>query len=89
MYKQPQNPNDFKKIFNRIHTDIFGIKPIGDKGALNAAKEKIKVASHSGASGPTRNVITPTRKANAAGLRLDMLKGFSEEEVAQMAGEEE
>lgn len=81
LYKQPSNPKDFKKIFERVHEKVFGIKPAGDSKKLNAAKEKIQVASHSGASKPapsTNKGKTPT------GLRLDMLQGFSDEEKAEM-----
>lgn len=87
MYKQPKDPKDFKKIFNRIHTDIFGIKPAGDKGAITAAQQKIKVASHAGASSPNRSGVSDRPRAGSPGLRLDMLKGFSDEERSEMLGE--
>lgn len=81
LYKQPDNPKDFKRIFEKVHRDVFGIKPAGDNKNINAAKEKIKVASHSGASKPN----TPVNKAKApAGIRFDMLKGFSDEERAEL-----
>lgn len=87
MYNKPQNPRDFAKIFNRVHSAIFNIKPIGDKGHINAQNEKIKVASHAGASGPTRSG-TPShaRPVSKEGLRLDMLKGFDDEELDAMTG---
>lgn len=80
IYNKPTNPKDFVKIFNRIHTTIFGIKPAGNNGALNAAREKINVASHAGASGPGRS-NAPTSKAAVPGLRLDMLRGFDDEDI--------
>lgn len=81
LYKQPENPKDFKKIFEKVHRDVFGIKPAGENKTINAAKEKIKVASHSGSSKPA----TPTTRAKApSGLRLDMLKGFTDEERAEL-----
>jgi hypothetical protein len=85
IYKQPKNPKDYTKIFNRIHQDVFGIKPIGDKGAIIAAQEKIKVASHSGASAPGRT-ISSRSKPSTTGLRLDMLRGFSEEDLKELEG---
>lgn len=86
LYNKPANPKDFQKIFNRIHTTIFGIKPAGDKGALNAAQQKINVASHAGASGPSRST-PPARSSGTPGLRLDMLKGFSDDEKDSLGGE--
>lgn len=82
-YKPPANPKDYRKLFNRIHTEIFGIKPAGDHGTITAAQRKITVASHAGASGPTRTTPIRTRTA-PSGLRLDMLKGFSEDEKKGM-----
>lgn len=81
LYKQPENPKDFKKIFDRVHQTVFGIKPASDLKKIDASKEKIKVASHSGASKPGSGTI----QAKApAGLRFDMLKGFSDEEKAEL-----
>lgn len=81
LYKQPENPKDFKKIFEKVHRDVFGMKPAGENKTINAAKEKIKVASHSGASKPAQQ----TQRAKApTGIRFDMLKGFSEEERAEL-----
>lgn len=86
MYRPPQHPKEYRKIFNRIHTDIFGIKPAGDKGAINAQQQKIKVASHAGASGPARQTVSTRPKTNTAGLRLDALKGFTQDEIDEMTG---
>jgi hypothetical protein len=81
MYKQPENPKDFKKIFDRVHRDVFDIKSAGDIKKIDASKEKIKVASHSGASKPG---ASNARTAKPAGLRFDMLKGFSDEEKTEL-----
>lgn len=89
IYQYPKNPNDYKTILNKIHQDIFNIQPVGDKGALTAKNQKIHVASGPGNSGPSRS-ITPTRTMpNSSGLRLDGLRGFSDEEkesIARRAG---
>src|SRR5205085_1980645 len=82
LYKQPSNPKDFQKIFERIHRDVFGIKPAGALTTVNAQREKVKVASHAGAS-PTLPA-TREKKATPGGLRLDMLKGFTDEEKAEL-----
>lgn len=82
-YKPPTNPKDFKKIFERIHKDIFGIQPKGSLPKETAAREKIKVASHGGPSTPT-TPRTPVRQSANSGLRLDMLKGFSDEDKANI-----
>ena len=85
MYKQPQNPKEFKKLFNKIHKDIFDIKPQSDLKKMDAAKEKIKVASHAGAStGGSRgsrgggNQVDPSLRGN--------LKGFSDKELDELFG---
>lgn len=83
LYKQPENPKEFKKIFERVHQSVFGIKSAGDDKTINAAKEKVKVASHSGASKPGGQ----SQRANApTGIRFDMLKGFTDEERAELEG---
>ena len=89
LFKQPENPKDFKKLFERIHKDIFGIKVAGEgMGAINAAQRKVNSASHAGASAPTR--ASGLHKAPArvsSGLRTDMLRGFSDDEIAELIGE--
>lgn len=88
VYNVPQNPAGYKNILDRIHQDIFNIKPAGDKGTVLAQQQKIKVASAPGASGPSR--ATSLRQiVNSQGLRLDALSGFSDEEresIKQRAG---
>ena len=85
LYKQPENPKEFKRIFNKIHKEIFGIQPQQNLKKIDAAKEKIKVASHVGVStGGSRgsqrvtSQVDPSLKAN--------LKGFTEEELTELFG---
>lgn len=87
LYKQPANPKEFTKIFERVHRDVFGIRPKGDLKTVNAGKEKVKVASHAGA-GSTPPAPRSQRTVAPQGLRMDMLKGFSDEEKAELMGEE-
>lgn len=85
MYKQPTDPRDFRKIFDRIHRDIFGIKAAGEtKPTVTAAQRKVTSASHAGASTPPRSTVSTRPQSNTSGLRLDMLKGFSDEEIAEL-----
>lgn len=88
LYKQPGDPRDFKKIFDRIHKDVFGIKPSGPLPKVNAQQEKTKVASHAGASSKGTPPASRADKPSATGLRTDMLKGFTDEEKAEMFGDE-
>lgn len=83
-YKPPLNPKDWTKILNRIHAELSGIEPIGDKGAITAARQKITVASHAGTSAPARTTPQAQRKVSPSGLRLDGLSGFSEEELKEI-----
>lgn len=85
-YKPPANPSDYRKIFERIHKDLMGIDTTGKKlPTVQAAKEKINVASHRGpaASATARNNGV---RPNTGGLRTDALKGFSAEEIADIEG---
>ena len=87
LYKQPTNPKDFSKIFDRIHRDVFGVKPVGALAKVTAQQEKARVASHSGASSQSRSAAKPAAKASASQYRLDGLKGFTDDEKAEMFGE--
>ena len=89
LYKQPANPKDLKKVLEKVHKDVFGIQPAAALSKNDAAKEKIKVASHSGASRPAPSREGVKRaSAPVQGLRTDMLKGFSDEEIADLTGAE-
>jgi hypothetical protein len=86
VYKPPTNPKDFKKIFERIHKDLFGLQATGALPKVAAANEKVKVASHTGASTPNR--LNRSSRV-MSGLRTDMLKGFSEQEIADIEAKAE
>lgn len=74
--KQPNNPKDFKRLFNKVHSSIFGIKT-GNLNKINAQQEKLKVASHSG-----KTVGGVSKKSNVIpNIRLDALKGFDDDEI--------
>lgn len=88
LYNKPANPKDFTKIFERVHRQVFGIEPAkGKLPAVNAQREKTKVASHTGASSAA---TTKAKTATAAseGYRTDMLKGFTDEEKAELFADE-
>lgn len=91
LYKQPANPKDFAKIFERIHRDVLGIQPRGPLPKVAAQRERAQVASHAGASAAPAPAPRASRPGAAApgGLRLDMLKGFTDDEKAELtAGDE-
>ena len=82
LYKIPENPKDLKRIFGKIHRDIFGVKSDEELKKINAQKEKLKVVSHSGGSA-TRGQsssegtrLTPEQKSH--------FKGFSEKEFDEL-----
>lgn len=87
LYKQPTNPKDFPKIFNKVHKDVFGIKPAGALKTVTAQQEKTKVASHAGSSPAPTSPARSQKTAKNTGYRLDMLKGFSEEDLKELGGE--
>ena len=88
LYRPAQTVKELNKILNKVHREVFGIKPATALDKNVAAKEKIKVASHGSSSKPSpsregvKRSTTPT-----AGLRTDMLKGFSDDEIAELTGE--
>lgn len=88
IYRPATNKRELSNILNKVHKEVFGIKPAAAIIKNDAAKEKIKVASHSGAPRPSPSREGVKRAATASqGLRLDMLKGFSSDEIAELGGE--
>ena len=84
LYNPPRDTKTLKKVLNKVHNDIYGVQPAKNFSKINASQEKIKVASHAGASGGKEN-ISRTQNNNS-GLRMDALKGFSEEEKKEIFG---
>lgn len=93
MYKPPANPKDHVKIFNRIHNDIFGIttkeKAGKDLKTVKAQQKKVDTASAgSGGSAPRklsdRRKSAPADKELSDAARSGGLKGFSDQEIADM-----
>ncbi len=82
IYRQPTNPKDFSKIFNKVHESIFGIQAAGNLNKINAQHQKLKVASHTGSQAARASV--PSVKAPNSNIRYDMLKGFSEEDLKEL-----
>ena len=80
LYKQPDNPKEYKKIFERIHSNLKGSSSIDIK-RVNASREKLKVASHTGATMQGRPI---QKQQVSTGLRTDMLKGFGEDEIKEI-----
>lgn len=91
LYNKPANPKDFKRIFNKIHNEIFGITttPKQTPGQVKAKQEKIKVASH-GANAAIPSRISDKRKTNPTTPELSKvarsggLVGFTEEQLNEM-----
>lgn len=77
LYKKPESPREYKKIFERVHSVLHG-SPTVDIKKINASKEKLKVASHNGAANQIKTVV---KKPVTQGLRTDMLKGFDDDEI--------
>lgn len=88
IYKQPSDPKDYQRIFTKVHQTVFGIQaPAGGTlPKVQAQQKKVQVASHAGASSPTssQRQMRPGGGAST-GLRLDALRGFSDEDKARIA----
>jgi hypothetical protein len=82
LYRQPTSGRDLKKILEKAHETVYNIKPASDIKKIEAQKEKISVASHSGQSpkggSGNQKAIDPSLKNN--------LKGFSDEEIEDLFG---
>lgn len=83
LYIPPKDPKTLKMLLNRVHNEIYGVQPAKNLNKINASQEKIKVASHTGASAGKE---TRTKTIESSGLRTDALKGFSEEEKRELFG---
>ncbi len=84
-YKQPANPKDYKRLFEKVHQSVFGIQAGDVLPKVQAQQQKVRVASHAGASGPTAPSRNQRSQGNSSGLRLDALKGFSDEDKQRIA----
>jgi len=82
LYKQPSNPKLLKRIFNKIHRDIFDVLPESDLTKIQAQKQKIKSASHSGATG-NKKVSSPQQSSLDPSLKKHM-KGFDDKELDEI-----
>ncbi len=74
-YRPATSRKELRKNLEDAHQKVFGIQPSGNAGIINAQREKVKVASHAGAS--QGGSPTPTVPKT---IRLDMLKGYDDEE---------
>ncbi len=85
LYKPTQNPRELAKILTRVHKEVYGIKPAAALDNKAGARKNVQVASHSAASkpNPKREGVRRAATPAAQGLRTDMLKGFSDEELQE------
>ena len=83
LYNPPQDPKTLRKVLNKVHNEIYGVKPAVNLNKINAQQQKLKVASHSGTMGSKASISSPKTVPNS-NIRRDMLKGFSEEDLKEM-----
>lgn len=82
LYNPPKDLKVLKKILNKVHNDVYGIQPAKNLNKINASQEKIKVASHTGASAGKETRRTSSKPSS--GLRTDMMKGFDQKEIEEL-----
>jgi len=82
LYQPPQDPRTLRKVLNKVHNEIYGIKPAMNLNKINAQQQKLKVASHTGTMGSKASISSP--QAPNPNIRRDMLKGFDEEDLKEM-----
>jgi uncharacterized protein YecE (DUF72 family) len=83
LYNPPQDPKTLRKVLNKVHNEIYGVKPAVNLNKINAQQQKLKVASHAGTMGSKASISSPKTIINS-NIRRDMLKGFSEEDLVEM-----
>lgn len=83
LYNPTKDPKILRKLLNKVHNEIYGVQPAKNLTKINASQEKIKVASHKGASAGKE---TRANTQSPSGLRTDGLKGFSDEEIKELLG---
>jgi len=84
-YRRPDNPRDYKKIFERVHQSIFGIQSSVKLDKINAQKAKIKTASHTAT--PQSHTEKPEERKRPVvnkDVARQFMKGFSEEELKEL-----
>jgi len=81
LYVAPSDPKSLKKVLNKVHKEIFGTQPQKNLNKINASREKIKVASHTGASAEKTPKV---KKSVNHDLRIDAMKGFTDEEKEEL-----
>lgn len=85
MYKEPANPRDYKKIFDRVHDSITGGTSKNNVLARVAAKqEKLKTASHSGGAPATTAPRASSSNSKLSPEQRSALHGFKEEELQEL-----
>lgn len=84
LYRKPDNPRDLKRIFDKVHREVFGISEGTSNSKINAQKEKIKVASHQGAN--QKSQIVRQQQFTIDPSLKEHLKGFTEEEKDEIIG---
>ncbi len=85
-YKKPEDPHDYKEIFQKIKKDVIGVTTdTTDLKKVEAAKEKIKVSSHASGAAPTAQTKTRTVDPELAQLiNSGAMKGFDDEELSEI-----
>lgn len=84
LYAPPKDPKTLRKVLTKVHNELFGVQPAANLSKVNAAREKIKVASHTGAS--AGKTASKARPEAPSGLRMDALRGFSDAERKELFG---
>lgn len=87
MYRPPTTPRAMAQLLDRVHREVFGIQAPGALPGVAAAQRKADIASHAGAPASPARPSQPRAAAPATGVRFDMLKGFSQEDIDEMKGE--
>lgn len=83
LYNPPKDQKTLRKVLNKVHNDIYGVQPAKNLSKINASQEKIKVASHVGAS---TGKDTQVKREQQPVLRTDALRGFTDEEKKEIFG---
>ena len=81
LYKRPNNSRNLKKLLDRVHNGIINSGNGLNSAKVSAQQSKLKQASH---GGTTIAKKTKTNSGVDPNLRVDMLKGFTPDELDEL-----
>lgn len=85
MFRNPENPKEYRKIFERVHQRIFGVQSSDKLLTVEARKETVKAASHAASPRPDSSTKSRIERASVdPAIARPFMHGFSEEDLKEI-----